>query len=106
MRASEQLQPGERKRTLAISEMTFPLSITEADVNRVSLERVKMLASIESYLSTAQREAIQKKLEKEKEMMFEIVGTEKKIQGAPKKSFLSLDQTYFKHKTIDNSVFE
>lgn len=106
MRAQEQSQPEEKRRIPPISEVTPSLLITEADMSRVSLERVKMLASIDRYLSAAEREAIQEKLEKERKLMLGMIETEKKFQTAPKQSFLVLDKIYFKHKTIDNNAFE
>jgi len=65
-----------------------------------------MLASIERYLSESQREAIQKKLEKENQLMLGMVETEEKFQTVPKKTPLVLNRIYFRRKTINNNIFE
>lgn len=105
MRAQEQLQPGEKEKIFTVPE-AVSFSITEADAKKVVLERSRMLASIERYLSESQREAIQKKLEEEKRLILGMVEAEKKPQTVSGKNPLVLSQTYFKRKIIDNNIFE
>lgn len=82
------------------------MRITIPEVERIVLERGRMLTSIKRYLSENQFKAIQKKLEEEKHLMLGMVETEKRFQTVAKKSFLTLNQIYFKRKTIDNNIFE
>lgn len=76
------------------------------DAKRVALERGRMLASIERYLSASQREAIQKKLEEENRLMSNMVGAEKKLRAITEKNSLALNPIYFRRKIIDNNIFE
>lgn len=82
------------------------MRITIPEAERVALERGRMLASIERYLSESQREAIQKKLEEENQLMLGMAEAEKKFQAVPKKGPLVLNPIYFRRKTIDNNIFE
>lgn len=105
MRVQEQLQPEGRGKIYAAPK-PVSFSVTETDAKKVVLERSRMLASIEHYLSESEREAIQKKLEREKQLILSMVKTEKKPQAVPGKSPLVLNQAYFKRRTIDNNIFE
>lgn len=80
------------------------LSLTDA--KRVALERGRMLASIERYLSKSQREAIQKKLEEENRLISSMIEAEKKFRAVTERNSLALSPIYFRRKVIDNNIFE